>query len=107
MTALLFVGGPQHGQEFNVADDRNSWVDVLSATTYYRRRIVRPITNEKGLVVFVMAHESLHPVHLQALIADVLVTRWFKEAGTEVSIEARPGAAPPPGPQRNGRSPHA
>jgi hypothetical protein len=36
-TRLLAVGGSRHNEEVTIAGDQTSWVDLLTAETYYRR----------------------------------------------------------------------
>jgi hypothetical protein len=35
--ALLIVGGPRHGEQVTVPAGAPTWLDIITATTYYRR----------------------------------------------------------------------
>lgn len=96
---MLLVGGPRHGNDVPMADEAQTFVDVASATTYYRRRLMRmfahPLTGKPAHVFAqeVLVHESVHDqVQLQLGIGEILVARWFREEGTEVPLEQVTGA---------------
>ena len=97
------VGGPRHGNDIPLDDQARTFVDIVSATTYHRRRFVRvfphPVTGKPAhaFAQELLVHESV-PDHVQAQmgVADLLIARWFREEGTEVPLDQIPGAQTPP-----------
>ena len=98
---MLMIGGPRHGSDIPVDDATRSYVDIVSATTYHRRRFVRvfphPVTGQPAhaFAQELLVHESV-PGHVQAQmgVADLLIARWFREEGTEVPLDQAPGLTP-------------
>ncbi|MEU7174686.1 MULTISPECIES: hypothetical protein [Micromonospora] len=100
---MLMIGGPRHGGDIPVDDATRSYVDIVSATTYHRRRFVRvfphPVTGQPAhaFAQELLVHESVPDhVHAQMGVADLLIARWFREQGTEVPLDQAPGLAPSP-----------
>lgn len=93
---MLMVGGPRHGNDVPMADDALTFVDMVSATTYHRKRLVKvfphPLTGrpQNAFTQEVLVHETVasHQA-VQLGVGDILATRWFREEGTEVPVEVR------------------
>ncbi|MBM0256360.1 hypothetical protein [Micromonospora sp. 4G55] len=96
---MLLIGGPRHGNDVPIDDTAQTFVDVASATTYTRRRILQAFPHAltgKTAHLFaqeVLVHETVRDqVQMQLGIGDILVSRWFREEGTEVPPDQWPGA---------------
>lgn len=99
---VLLIGGPRHGNDVPMADSAQTFVDVASATTYHRKRLLRvfphPLTGKPAhaFAQEVLIHESLRDqIHMQLGLSDILTARWFREEGTELPIEQVTGAQAP------------
>jgi hypothetical protein len=110
---LLAVGGRRHGQEITVGADDKSWVDLLTAQTYYRNRfkyVRRDPANPMSVslrtawVCDVLVHESIYQD--QALAQQwwmaLSLERLFAAFGRQVPLSEVMGNVPPESP--NGRA---
>ena len=108
---LLLVGGKRHGEMVTIVAGAKSFVDLLSAQTYYRNGFdfVRPSPENprsqllrRGYHAEAMVHESIHADRQQANAwwQSLALQRLFEAHGVEVPVEeiirkyASPGTAP-------------
>jgi len=116
---LLALGGRLHGQRIAVPAGAQSWVDLLSAETYFRRdgvfpyvqvdpRNPRSVSLRKGWLIDLMIHESINQEPQVAAVwwKSLAMARLYEEFGREVDpreiIQNLPGGSGPDSP--NGRA---
>jgi hypothetical protein len=110
---VLAVGGRRHGEEITIAAGQTSWVDLLSAETYYLRDfkyVRRDPTNPRSMSLRTgwKAEALMH----QDIAADsqlaqqwwmaLALERLFLAVGREVPVSEIVGGPPPQSP--NGRT---
>lgn len=106
---FLAIGGPKHGQRLPVAEGSGSYVDLMSASTYY----IKPMsyirrdpntTAPNGLFqVGVLVHESLMPAHddgplqkqakgqaVNSMWIDVMMADWMSTHGEQKPLTDLP-----------------
>lgn len=115
---LLVIGGRLHGETVEVNPGATSWVDLLSAETYYRAgfpyiaadpQAPQSISRRKGYRMACLVHEDIHgdPNVARAFLQSLALLRVYAEHGTEVpweSIAHPQGARPAGGPNADGKA---
>jgi hypothetical protein len=110
---LLAVGGKRHGDEIEISRDQRSWVDLMSAETYYvsefkyvRRDPANPrsMSLRTGYKANALVHESIATDGQlsQQWWMGLALERLFAEVGREVPINEIIPRQPPQSP--NGRT---
>ncbi len=106
---LFAIGGPRHRQRIQVAADQSTYLDLVSASTYYRkpmsyvRRNITTTAPDGLFVVDVLVHESLiaqpadQPAHTAAkhqaasgMWTDVVLCAWMEEHGEQKPLTDLP-----------------
>jgi len=99
---LIAIGGPLHATDLEMPDDRNSYVDLKSSSSYIAKKLAAKVGPEEAYEQEVMIHETIvfDEQQSQAIFVDALMTRFFKggkkiDAPPMASIETPPHAAGP------------
>lgn len=110
---LLAVGGRRHGEEIEIAGGQTSWVDLLTAQTYYlnefkyvRRDPANPmsVSLRTGYKALALVHEGIYTDQqaAQQWWMGLALERLFVAVGREVPLSEIIPKTPPDSP--NGRT---
>ena len=83
---LIIVGGPRHGEYTEIDRASSGWIDLTSAESYAVRTVlaIEPKIGGKGYRHQVLAHVSIHPDQIPAILANHFFGKWVMEQGEEI-----------------------
>jgi hypothetical protein len=110
---MLAVGGRRHGEEIELPEGQTTWVDLMSAETYYAREFKyvrrdpanpRSVSLRTGWKASALMHEDIAPdgALAQQWWMALALERLFLTVGREVPVAEIIGNMPPESP--NGRA---
>lgn len=106
---LYCVGGPLHGEPVKVPADADSWLHLVSATTYYVKPMTYVRQNLDGRphsawTINILVHETAHVLPddaeavrlaktkaVNAMWSGVVMRHWMADNATQVPLADLPG----------------